>query len=147
MVQNTNIYPIKQMQIFFDHILNLNLNIRDRIFTNTTFDDPKIEEKFKKENMFYYYKKILSDFLLILANTISLLFCFFYFNKIAIMIVFLLNLLISIITTGISIKFERFSKFIDHFNIFLLNSAINLTWPDKSAINPTIDFVQPYIRP
>lgn len=119
-----NSYPIKDWPIFFEDILNLNFNIKDKIFKQTIFEDKELEQKFQKENMFYKHKKFMSDFILVLGNIISVFYILFFINKLILMIAFMLNLCISLILIALSIKFEKYTKLIDHINVFVLNICL-----------------------
>jgi len=149
MVTNKNFLPIKDMQEFLEHILNLNLTIKNRFFTKTIFEDPLIEEKFQNEKMFYKYKKFVSDFLLILSNMISIFYIFFFLNKFSLMMIFLINISVSIILVGISFKYTKLTLIIDHINVFCLNTtlAMKLMWIifvgfDDDEVNFSIEILR-----
>jgi len=121
-------YPIKDMQVFLEYILNLNLNIKNKIISSTKFEDLSIEDKYLNSIEFYKNINLFGDFILILGNIISVVYILLFINFTELLVIFILNLNLSIFFFAIQFyrDFKKYSKIFDHINVFIMTLSLNL---------------------
>jgi signal transduction histidine kinase len=127
--QTNKNYPIKDIEVFFEYILNMNLEIENNIFRKLTFKDPSLEKKYEEfeiKNVDFKTKRIFSDFILILGNVVSIIYVCIFLMKFEMIILFSVNLLLSILITLICLykKIKKTGHFLDHLNVFINNSSL-----------------------
>jgi len=121
-------YPIRDMQVFLEHILNLNLNIKNKIFTSTKFEDPSVEDKYQKSDKSNKNINFFGDFILILGNIFSLVYILVFLDFTELRVLFILNLILSIFFFAIQFykDFKKYSKIFDHINVFIMTLTYHL---------------------
>jgi signal transduction histidine kinase len=119
-----NIYPIKDLEVFFEHILNLNFEIEKNIFKKLNFKDPLLEKKFEEyEFLDANKKRIVLDSILVIGHIVSIIYVLIFLNKPAIILLFVINAFYSILISFYCYwkKIHVDGHFLDHMNVFLMN--------------------------
>lgn len=121
-----NKFPIKDTEEFFEHILDLNLEIENKIFKKSVFKDPSLEKKFEEFNQIDIRRRLLGDMLIILGNIVSVFYVIFFIFETELIIIFGCNLAISIIISIICFckKITADGNFLDHLNVFIMNGSL-----------------------
>jgi hypothetical protein len=126
--QKEQTYPIKDIETFFEQIINLNLDVENNIFKKLTFKDPFLEKKFQEfSNDDEKKKRIFADVILITGNIVSIIYVLLFLNRLEMIILFSVNLILSCLISRICHYKKNFTKvgyLLDHLNVFINNSSL-----------------------